>query len=327
MDGDQKMPSRRNFLLASVAFAMPIRQAYAEEFPTRPIRIIVPTGAGTGTDLTARNLAVGMSKTLGQPVVVENKLGAGGVIGTEIVAKAAPDGYTLLFTYAAHYSNQWIEKTPYDAVSDFEPIARLAVSALVLVVGANSPYHTVQELIAAARKQPGKLTYGSAGTGTTSHMAAALFSKMAGVDLVHIPYKAPSQAAVDAAGGQVDMTFGGLATSLPMIKAGRLRVLAVTTDKRSANLPDVPTLSESGLPGYENSSPVWAFAPRGTPLSIVNVLSGALVKAASTPEFKEFCFAQGIDVDIQGAAQCRADAPKELAKWKALVELTRQSSQ
>lgn len=321
------MISRRTFMLSAAAFTLPLPNAYAQKYPSKPIRIIVPTGAGTGTDLTARNLAVGLSKILGQPVVIENKLGAGGLIGTDIVAKAAPDGYTLLFNYAAHYSNQWVEKPPYDAVADFEPIARLAVSALVLVVGPNSPFHTIQELIAAAKQKPNSLTFGSAGAGTTSHMAAALFSKMAGIELVHIPYKAPSQAAVDAAGGQVDMTFGGLATSLPMIKSGRLRVLAVTTDKRSQNLPDVPTMSESGLLGYENSSPIWAFAPRGTPLAIVNELSDALVKVASTPEFKEFCFAQGIDVDIKGAAWCRAEAPKELAKWKDLVALTRQSTQ
>ncbi|MES2999551.1 MAG: tripartite tricarboxylate transporter substrate binding protein [Pseudomonadota bacterium] len=316
------MISRRHLIALPALAALPLRSAFAQEYPARPIRIIVPTGPGTGTDATARHMSAGLLKAWNTPVIVENKLGAGGVIGTDFVAKAAPDGYTLLFTYASHYSNQWIEPTPYDAVKDFEPIARLATSALVLVTGPNSPFKTVHDVVNAAKQKPGTISYGSAGTGTTSQMAAELLSSMAGIKLNHIPYKAPGQAAIDAAAGQVDISFGGLATQLPLIKAGRLRAIAVTTTTRSMNLPDVPTIAESGYPGYENSSPIWALAPRGTPQAITTKLSDTLVRLASTQEFKDFCFAQGFEVDVQNAAAFRAAAPAELEKWRRLVALT-----
>ena len=317
------MISRRSFAAFAVLSSAPLLPAWAQEYPARAIRFIVPTGPGSGTDATARFMSEGLGKAWNVPVVVENKLGAGGVIGTDYVAKAPADGYTVLFTYASHYSNQWVEKTPYDAVKDFEPVARLAALPLVLVTSAQSPFNSVRDLIAAAKQKPNGLSYGSAGQGTTSHMAAALLSSMAEISLNHVPYKAPAQAAVDAASGQVSLTFGGLATSLPMIKAGRLKALAVTTSVRSQSLPDVPTLSEAGLKGYDLGSPIWALAPRGTPQPIVKKLSEGLTRLAATREFKDFCLAQGFEVAVQDAAAYKAAAPAELEKWRKLVALTK----
>lgn len=305
--------------LAFTAFA----PAQAADFPDgRTIRIIVATGAGSGSDLTARQIAVGLSKELGSPVIVENKTGASGVIGTDYVAKAAPDGYTLLGTYAQHYTNQLVQKTPYDAVKDFEPIARIANSALVISVAADSPYKSLKDVIEAAKKKPGVISFGSSGNGTTSHMAGALFANMAGISLNHVPYKAPGQVAVDAAAGQIDLSFNGMSTVLPLIKGGRLRALAVTTAQRSQSLPDVPTVAELGFPGYEASSPVWIFAPRGTPQPIIDKLSAAVLQQARTPAFKELCTAQGLDVDPQDAATAKAAGPGELEKWRKLLKAT-----
>ncbi len=210
----------------------------------------------------------------------------------------------------------------FDAVRDFEPVARLANSTLVVATKPDSPLRNVRDLIAAAKQKPGAVSYASAGNGSTGHMAGALLEKMAGISLNHVPYKAASQVPIDASTGQVDFMIGGLASALPLIKSGRLRVLAVTSEMRSANLPDAPTMAEAGLPGYENSSPIWVFAPRGTPAAIVNKLSDALTRIASTPEFKEYCFGQGIEVDVQDAATAKKGGAAELQKWRKLVELT-----
>lgn len=318
------MMFRRAFIPALVAVAIipGVTPVLAADFPDgKPIKIVVATGVGSGSDLTARQIASGLSKELNTPVIVDNKAGAGGVIGTDFVAKAAPDGYTLLSTYAQHYTNQLIQKTPYDAVKDFEPIARVANSALVISVGANSPYKTLKDVVAAAKQKPGVVSFGSSGNGTTSHMAAALFAHMAGIKLNHVPYKAPSQVALDAVSGQIDLSFNGMSTALPLIKGGRLRALAVTTAQRSQSLPDVPTVAELGYPGYEAASPIWIFAPRGTPQAIVNKLSEAVVHQAQTPGFKELCLNQGLEVDIQPAAVAKAAGPGEVDKWRKLMSV------
>lgn len=296
--------------------------AHAQDYPSHPIRIVVPVTPGSGSDATARFVANALGKAWGTVVLVDNKPGAGAALGTDAVAKSPADGYTLLFTYAAHYSNQWVMNTGFDAVRDFEPVARMANSTLVLATRPDSPFKKLADVIAAAKQKPGSLTYGSAGIGTTGHMAGAQLASMAGIELTHVPYKAASQLPVDASTGMVDVMFGGLASSLPLIKSGRLRVLAVTSATRSANLPDVPTMAESGLPGYENATPIWVFAPRGTPQPIVKKLSDALTRIASTPEFKDYCFALGIEVDVQDAATVKARGPAELERWRKLVELT-----
>ncbi|MGY2488642.1 tripartite tricarboxylate transporter substrate binding protein [Cupriavidus sp. CP313] len=315
------MMSRRTCLQLLPALAALPLSALAQAYPSHPVRLIVPLSPGSGTDVVARYMSAELAKALGGSFVVENRMGASGIIGTDFVAKAPADGYTILFNYAAHYSNQFVEKTPYDAVADFEPVARLASSAMVLVTAANSPFRNVQDLIAAAKRKPGGLSYGSPGNGTTPQMAAVLMSSMAGIQMTHVPYKAPAQVVVDVAGGQLDVGFGGVATSLPLVKAGRLRVLAVTSKQRSGYFPDAPTLDEAGLKGYEMVTPIWAFARRGTSQAIVAQLSEVMTRAAAAPAFKAFCTSQGLEVDIQDAARARASAPAELERWKKLVAL------
>lgn len=320
------MMKRRTFLhslpaLAAMPASLPA-SGLAQAYPVRPVRLIVPVSAGSGSDVVARYMGAELTKVLGSPFVVENRLGASGIIGTDIVAKAAPDGYTLLCTYAAHYSNQWVERTPYDAVRDFEPVARLGMSALLLTTAASSPFRTVQDVIAAAKRKPGSVSFGSSGNGTTSQMAAALMSSMAGIEMTHVPYKGPSQVAVDTASGQVDIGFGGVASSLALIKAGRLRALAVTSLRRSSQLPGAVTMEEAGLKGYELISPIWVMAPHGTPLAIVSQLSRAMTVAAASTAFKSYCIGQGLEVDIADATAVRASAPAELERWRKLVGLT-----
>jgi tripartite-type tricarboxylate transporter receptor subunit TctC len=315
-------PHRRSLLLSAVSLAFAHGSAHAQDYPTKVIHLVVAVSPGSGTDATARFLSNALGKAWGTTVVIDNKPGAGGALGSDFVAKAPADGYTLLFTYGAHYSNPWVMATTYDAVKDFEPVARLANSTLIIATQPASPFRSLRDLIAAAKSKPGAISYASAGSGSTGHMAGALLSKLAGIELNHVPYKAASQVPVDASSGQVDFMIGGLASSLPLIRAGRLRVLAVTASKRSANLPDVPTVAQAGLPGYENSTPIWVFAPRGTPQPIVDKLSAALTRIAATSEFETYCVAQGIEVDIQTAAVAKAGAPAEMEKWRQLVVLT-----
>ncbi|WP_326536624.1 Bug family tripartite tricarboxylate transporter substrate binding protein [Pseudorhodoferax sp.] len=316
------MDKRSTLVTLALALVAPSAFAQAQDYPNKPVKIIVPVSAGSGTDATARFVSTALAKAWNASLVVENRPGAGAALGSELVAKAPADGYTLLFAYSAHYSNPFVMNVGFDAVKDFEPIARLASSALIVATAPNSKLRTIKDVIAAAKAQPGGVSYASAGNGSTGHMAGALLGHMAGIELNHIPYKAASQVPVDAAAGVVDFMIGGLASALPLVKANRLHVIAVTTDKRSANIPEVPTVAESGLPGYENSSPIWLLAPRGTPEAIVNKLSEALVRIAATPEFKEYCFHQGIEVDIQNAATARANAQAESDKWRRLVQLT-----
>lgn len=315
------MPSRRTILQLLPLLAANPLSAFAQNYPARPVRVVVPISPGSGTDGVARYMSAELSKVLGGSFVVENRVGASGNIGTDFVAKAPADGYTLLCTFASHYSNPWVEKTPYDAVRDFDPIARLAMSALVLVTSPNSPYSTAQEVIAAAKRKPGSVSCGSSGNGTTSHMAAALMTSMANIEMNHVPYKTPAQVAIDAASGQVDIGFCGVSTASPLVKSGRLRVLAVTSLNRSSHFPGVVTLNEVGLKGYELVSPIWMMARSGTSPAIVSQLSNALTLAAKAPAFKSFCHGQGFEVDVEDAATARAKATAELEKWKKLVAL------
>ncbi|MGE4238913.1 Bug family tripartite tricarboxylate transporter substrate binding protein [Ramlibacter sp.] len=315
------MITRRSLLASSALATLPAGFAFADDYPSKPVRIVVSIGAGSATDAAARYTASQLSKMLNQPFVVENVAGAGGVIATTQVFRAPADGYTLLFTYASHYSNQWSTKTPYDAVADFEPVARVATTALVLAVKPDSPFKTAQDVAAAAKRAPGTLTYGTAGPGTTGHMAGALFASLTGGELKHVPYKTPAAAAVDASSGVLDMCFTGPAAVLPLVQGGRLRVLAQTGLKRMSSFPDIPTMVEAGVPGYENSSPIWMFAVKGVPQPVLAKLSDALVRIGNTPEYKEAVAKAGLDVDVQGMAQAKAHGPVELEKWKRLTAL------
>lgn len=318
--------TRRTLALATLAAsALTVLQAQAQDYPHKPIRIVVPISPGSATDSTARFVANELGKAWNTTVVIDNKPGAGIINGTEIVAKAPADGYTLLFTYAAHYSQSLVQATPYDPVKDFEPVAQLVDTQLVMAVRADSPFKSLADVVAAAKARPGELSYGSAGIGTTGHMSGALLESIANVRLNHVPYKSASQVPIDAASGQTDVMFGGTSSAMSLIRAGRLRVLAMTGTTRSPSFPDVPTMAEAGLAGYEISSPVWMMAPRGMPRPIIAKLSDALMRIAGTSEFRESALKLGLDPAPLNSVALTANVPKEIAKWKRAVDLTKPS--
>lgn len=315
------MIQRRRFTLAAACAGLSF-MARAAAYPSQPVRAIVSNAPGTGTDITARFLANQMGKKWGQAVVVDNKAGAGGVLGTDLVAKAPADGYTVLFSTGAHFSLPALySKLNFDARADFIPVAAFAQAPIVVFVPADSPFKTVQDLIAAAKKAPDSLSYSSPGPGTSSHLAAVMMTSQAGIRMLHVPYKSASQAALEVASGQAQVGFNGTGPTLPLLQAGKIRILAVSSLKRSAALPQVPTLDESGLKGYDFVTPILALVRAGTPAPIVAALGEALTAAAGLPEFKDLCLAQGLDVSIQGPADLKLTAPKEFDKAKHLIEL------
>lgn len=267
--------------IALLAVFAGIGAASAADYPSKPLRMIVPFAAGASTDMLGRTLALSMAKRLGQSVVVENRTGAGGVIAAQVTATAAPDGYTILLSSAAIQSmNPLIyKKLPYDPVKDFAPITIAVGVPLVIVVNPALPIHTIKDLLDAARAQPGSLTFGSSGTGTSQHLAGELLKYMAKVDLVHVPYRGGAPAITDLLGGQISMMFGQVPSALPHIKTGRMRAIAVGSPQRLALLPNVPTVSESGLPGYDGDTWYGFLAPAGTPPAIVAKLRETIVFA------------------------------------------------
>jgi tripartite-type tricarboxylate transporter receptor subunit TctC len=284
------------FVVAAIAAFLSFPAA-AQSYPSKPIRLIVPFAAGGGNDNVARLVGKRLADGLGQPVLVDNRPGAGGVVGAELAAKSAPDGYTLfLGGVGSHAINPNLhEKLPYDPIKDFAPVALLAQAPLVLVVHPSVPANSVAELTAYARAHPGKLNFASNGNGSSSQLAAVMFDSMAGVEMVHVPYKGLSPALADLLSGQVQLMFSSVVAILPHIKAGKLRGLAVTGAKRLASLPELPTIAESGLPGYEASSWYGILAPAGTPRDIVMKLNAGLAKALEQPEVRNSLLAEGAE--------------------------------
>jgi tripartite-type tricarboxylate transporter receptor subunit TctC len=287
----------------------------------RPIRIIVPFSPGGGTDTVARTLGAAMSQELGQTVIVENKPGAGTVIGTDTVAKSAPDGTTILIATFAHAVNPSLRsKMPFDTDKAFDPVVLIGRSPNILVVPASSPYKTVKELVAAAKADPGKLTFASQGVGTSAHLAGELFNNLAGVNMTHIPYKGAGPALNDLLGGQVNMMFATATAAAPLIESGKVRALGVTTPERSPVRPEVPSIAEAGVPGYAAESWYGFFVPAGTPAEVVNKLNAATAKAAKSDAFRKRVEGEGLVIT--------AGTPKELAeyvsaeqkRWAAVVK-------
>ncbi|MFI4888155.1 MAG: Bug family tripartite tricarboxylate transporter substrate binding protein [Burkholderiales bacterium] len=294
----------------------------AASYPAKPIRLVVPFPAGGTTDILARAVAQKLSEAWGQQVIVDNRPGAGGNIGSDLVAKSAPDGYTLLMgTVGTHAINPSLyAKMPYDHVKDFAPVILVAGVPNVLVVNPSLPVHSVQELIAYAKANPGKLNFASSGNGTSIHLSGELFKTMTGVQMTHIPYKGSAPALTDLVGGQVQLMFDNLPSSLPFIKAGRLRALAVTSGTRAAALPDLPTLAESGLAGFEASSWFGVLAPAGTPRDIVAKLNGAIATWLASPEAREKLSSQGA-IAAGGTPDAFArHIAAETVKWAKVVK-------
>ncbi len=307
--------------LAAIALAQPAA-AQAPAYPTKAIRLVVPFPPGGATDILARNVAQKLSETWGQSVVVDNRPGAGGNIGSELVAKAAPDGYTLeMGTVGTHAINASLySKMPYDHVKDFAPIILVAGVPNVLVVNPSLPVNSVQELIAYAKANPGKLNFASSGPGTSIHLSGELFKVMAGVQMTHVPYKGSAPALQDLLGGQVQLMFDNLPPSLPQIKGGKLRALAVTSLTRAPALPDVPTIAESGLPGFEASSWFGILAPAGTPPAIIAKVNAEVAKWLASPEGKEKLVAIGANAAGGSPEDFARHIQVETAKWAKVVK-------
>ena len=293
----------------------------AQGYPTKPLRLIAPAGPGSVTDTRARWIAEQLSARLGQPVVVENKAGAGGSIGTELAARSAPDGYTIVLAHQGTFAiNPHVyERLGYDPVKDFAPVSRVVVSALLLAVPADAPVKSVAELLELAKQSPGRLTYGSSGTGTPPHLAAELFKRMAGIETVHVPYKSGAPALVDLMAGRLSYTFDGLAVQMPQVKAGKIRALGVTSGQRFAWLPDIPTVAESGLPGFEYWSWQGICAPAGTPGPIVARLNQEIGWVLATQQARDWFAAQGGEPLAETPEQFRAFIAAEYARWGKVV--------
>ena len=297
--------------------------ATAQTFPSRPIKIIVPAAPSGISDVIARLAGDYMSRTLGQPVIVEDRPGAGGNVGADVTAKSPPDGYTLCMITVGNVAiNPFIYKTmPFDALKDLTPVAPVAELPQIVVINAGLPVHSLKELIAYAKQRPGKLNYGSAGVGTTTQLAAELFAEMGGIKLVHVPYRGAAPAVQDTAAGQVQMTFVGLGSAKPLVATGKIRILAVAAKTRLAAAPDIPTAAESGLPGYEFSTWLGLVGPRGMPASVVATLNRTVEKMVDDPATQKRLVDSGLQAMKATPAEFAARIQADYKKFGALVKV------
>jgi tripartite-type tricarboxylate transporter receptor subunit TctC len=312
--------TRLGLAIVAAAFALP---AMAQSWPTKPVRIVVPFGPGGPADVYARIIGQQLTEVFKQQFVIDNKPGAGAVIGTDIVAKAAPDGYTLLMMSNTHTTNETLlANKPYTLMKDLTPVAPVNSSDLVMVVHPSVPAKTLQEFIAVAKKEPGKLSYASSGPGTPYHMAGELFKAMTGTDILHVPHKSSGEARNDVMGGHVQMMFDAVTTMKGSVEAGHVRALGTTGDKRSTILPDVPTVAEAGVPGYEATIWLGIMAPTGTPKEIVDRLNAEIAKAVAKPAIREAWAKQGALPMSMTPAEFRTFLNKDIEKWRKVVEVS-----
>ena len=306
--------------LAALALA---GAAAAQDYPSRPVRIIVPFAPGGSADVYGRAIAQRLQESLGQNFIIDNRPGGGSVIGTDAVAKAAPDGYTLLLMSNTHTVNEsLIVNKPFVLTRDFVPIAPISYSDLVLVTHPSVAARTLPELIKAAKARPGAMSYASSGPGTPYHMAGELFKAMAGIAVVHIPYRGSAGARSDVLGGQLEMMFDAIPTMAEQVKAGKVRAIATTGQARSAVMPDVPTMNEAGVPGYEATLWLGLMAPKGTPPAIVNKLNAELAKITSNPELKRAWAAQGTTAMTLGVDEFNRYLQADITKWARIVKIS-----
>ena len=308
--------------LASLVLVLCTVVATAQDnYPNKPIRVIVPVAPGGGTDFIARLIGQKLSETWGQPVIVDNRPGGAGNLGVEIAAKAVPDGYTLVIPITSFPINPSLySKLPFDTVRDFAPVTLVASAPLLLVVNPGVQANSVKELIAIAKARPGQLNYANSGSGTTAHLAGELFKRMAGVDIVSIAYKGGGPAVIDLIAGNVQIYFSTVPAALPQVKAGRLRALAVTGSKRLNDIPDIATVSESGLPGFEVVAWFGMFAPGKTPQPIVKKLNGEVVRILSMPDVREKMSGQGLIPGGNTPEELGVFLKAEIAKWSKLIK-------
>jgi tripartite-type tricarboxylate transporter receptor subunit TctC len=292
----------------------------AAQYPAKAVRLVVPAAAGGPTDLLARSIAPKLAEGLGQPLLIENRGGAGGVIGTELVARAAPDGYTIGLVFISHATNPaMVAKLPYDTLKDFAPITLVGYQTLLLVTHPSLPVGSVNELVAMAKSRPGKLDY-AADKASGPHLAGELFKYATGTRIVHVPYKGNGPALTDTLAGQVPFMFNTISTSLPYVKTGKLKALAVTSAQRSPLAPELPTMAESGLPGFEVTPWYGLVAPSGTPADVVRKLHAETVKALRSPELKELFAAQGVEIVGGSPDEFRSYIQAEMIKWDKVIK-------
>jgi tripartite-type tricarboxylate transporter receptor subunit TctC len=315
-------PTRKIFVpLAALALTGIAPLAHAQAYPTKAVRVVVPVAPGGGTDFLARLLSLELTERAGHTFVVDNRAGAGGAIGSQLVASAPPDGYTLMMGYtASHGINPALSKLSYDPVKNFTQISLVATATNMLVVHPSVAVRSVQELIALAKSKPGHLRYASAGNGTAPHMSGALFDLMAGTEMIHVPYKGNGPALVDVLGGHIELTFASLPAGLPHGKAGKLRMVAVTSPKRSTLMPDLPTVAESGLPGFNTDQWYGMVAPAALPEPLVTRLHKDILSSVQDKDFVEKARGQGFEIVGSTPAQFRTHIASEVAKWKDVVK-------
>jgi tripartite-type tricarboxylate transporter receptor subunit TctC len=307
-------------VLGALWFSQPLPLSAAQGFPSRPIRFIVPFPPGGGNDIVGRIVAQKLSESLGVVVVVDNRGGAGGTIGTDVTAKASPDGHTLLINNVSLAVNATlIEKLPYDTLKDLAPVSLLGRQPNVLVVHPGVAATSVTELLALARAKPGQITYGSGGIGTASHLATELLKLMTKTDMVHVPYKGLGPALTDLMGGRLQLIISTLASALPQVKSGKLKPLAVTTAQRSSFFPELPTMGESGVTGYEFSTWYGLLVPARTPAAVIGRLNDETVKALNSPALKQLFAAQGLEPVSSSPSEFGAYLKSETAKWAKVI--------
>ncbi|MDP1674808.1 MAG: tripartite tricarboxylate transporter substrate binding protein [Burkholderiales bacterium] len=305
---------------AAVAGDIAIRVAFAQNYPSRTVRLVVPVSAGGATDVFARSLAQGFVEAWSQQVIVDNRPGAGGMIGSELVARAVPDGYTLLMAYTAHVTNPSLwTRLPYDTLNDFAPVAMVATVPNVLIVHPSLPVRSVRELVAFAKRRPHELDYASSGIGTAAHLAAVLFMQRSGLFLTHIPYKGGMPALYELAGGQVSIMFGSIATAQMHIRSGRVRALAVTGARRATVAPQLPTMQESGISGYEALSWFALFAPVQTPGAVINKVNSEVVAMLARADIRRRLIGQGAEVSPSTPGELGDRVRAEIVKWADVI--------
>jgi tripartite-type tricarboxylate transporter receptor subunit TctC len=314
-----KHRSWRAVTLVAAVFAC--AGALAQSYPSRPIRLIVPFTAGGGTDISARIVGQRLGERLGTSIVIDNRTGAGGMVGTEIVARASPDGYTLVLVSSSHAINPSLHRAmPYDAVKDFAPVTLVVLSPGILVVNPAIPARSVKEFIELVRSKPGQLTYASAGSGTPVHLSMELLKSVAGIDIVHVPYKGSAAVMTDILSGRIAAMIPSVASVLPLVKAGKLNALAVTSRTRTAAAPDVPTMIEAGVPGYDAASWYGLLAPAATPRAIINRLNAETVQVLRMDDVRERLIGQGLDPVGNSPQEFAARIGEEIAKWRGVVK-------
>ena len=310
-----------HYAIAALALSLTASPVAAQPYPSKPIRLVVPFAPGGGTDIVARTVAQKLAENFGQPVVVDNRAGANGIIGTDLAAKSKPDGYTLLITIASHSINPTLyPKLPYDTNVDLAPVSLLAEYPFVITVHPSVPATTVRQFIAFAKARPGQLSYASSGNGSGPHLGMELFKTMAGIEMVHVPYKGAGAAMIDHVSGQVSVFLNNFLAGMPMIKAGKLRPLAVTSPQRSQVMRDLPTVMESGVPGFSVTGWYGILVPSGTPAPVVNTLHDALVKALNAKDVSERLSNEAAMLVGSTPQQFAERLKSEIDKWAAVIK-------